>query len=237
MSVAIALMAAVVAELVTRAPARPGALVVAMRWSPIAAVVAVPLDFDVLPAAVELDPKALRCALRRIQERDDVDWLSAARASHKKRELHPLACSARFSILILVTCEDCSEMQRITPGSRRDRLFGRRAPTTAGDPKLRDLGIHSARRSPGITAEPRPATSTSTGKPPASAPQVSCRCGGSGSSEVMRSIETSAHVQPGDRRASPPSPAPLPAPRPASHPPAHRRATPHDLASRRRQAR
>src|SRR5437868_14507025 len=32
---------------------------------------------------------------------------------------------ARFSILIQVTCKHCSEMQRITPGSDRDRLLGR----------------------------------------------------------------------------------------------------------------
>jgi hypothetical protein len=34
-------------------------------------------------------------------------------------------------------------MQRITPGSGRDRLLGRRVPAAAGDAKLRDLGARS----------------------------------------------------------------------------------------------
>jgi len=44
--------------------------------------------------------------------------------------------SGHFFVAISAACKHCSEMQRVTPGSGRDRLLGRRAPAAAGDAKL-----------------------------------------------------------------------------------------------------
>jgi hypothetical protein len=46
-------------------------------------------------------------------------------------------------------------MQRITPGSSRDRLLGRRAPAAAGDAKLRDLGARPLPLQPAVVTVER----------------------------------------------------------------------------------